>query len=156
MMMTTTRPSFPAGTARSFIVSEHAAVGTYIGTVRGSDDDSNDILSHELAPGDDTDSPDNSNRNAGKFAVDMATGRITVASKLDFETAPDGRRRPRHQARTTRSWSTVYDPSGAHTDGDGDDIGRTVNIQVTDQNDKPMTPDCGVGDAAQNARLDDR
>ena len=41
-------PEFPAGTANSFIVSEHAAVGTYIGTVRGSDNDSNDILSHRL------------------------------------------------------------------------------------------------------------
>ena len=66
-------PSFPAGTPESFVVSEHAAVGTVVGTVRGSDVDSNDILTHELTP-------DTTNAaNADKFAIDMATGRITVA-----------------------------------------------------------------------------
>ena len=43
-------PSIPAGTPTSFTVAEHAAVGTIIGTVRGADVDTSDILSHELPP----------------------------------------------------------------------------------------------------------
>ena len=135
-------PEFPAGTAMSFIVSEHAAVGTYIGTVRGSDNDSNDILSHILTP-------DTANAaNAGKFAIDMATGRITVAGKLDFETAPDA-----DPPRTGKDYTvtiTVYDPSGAVTA-----TPREIEIKVTNQNDAPMTPMVGLGTPPARTPQDD-
>ena len=133
-------PSFPAGTPMSFIVSEHAAVGTYIGTVRGSDDDTNDILSHRLSA--------TGEMNMGKFAVDISTGRITVASKLDFETAP-----PATSPRTGRDYTvtiTVYDPSGAVTANP-----REIDIQVTNQNDAPMTPTVGLGTPATRTPNDD-
>ena len=128
-------PSFPAGTAEMFVVTEHAAVGTNVGTVRGSDVDSSDILTHELTAATGTE-------NVGKFKIDPATGRITVGAKLDFETAPDA-----GGGRTGQEYTVtvqVYDPSGAHTDGDQTDIGRTIIIQVTDQNDAPGKPDVGV------------
>ena len=41
-------PLFPNGTPDSFSVREDAAVGTVVGTVRGSDVDSSDVLSHRL------------------------------------------------------------------------------------------------------------
>ena len=133
-------PSFPAGTPRSFTVSEHAAVGTVIGTVRGSDDDSDDILSHILTTDDDVPV------NADKFAIDMATGRITVAGKLDFETAPEAA-----GTRTGRDYTvtiTVYDPSGTNNE-----IARPINIQVTDQNDAPMTPTVGAPETDRQPTL---
>ena len=117
-------PLFPASVTAPvvFKVSEHVAVGTVIGTVRGSDVDSSDILSHELtATGD----------NAGKFAIDIATGRITVKSKLNYEELSGD---PRQYTFTV----TAHDPSGGAT---GD---RTVNVQVSDQNDAPGKPTVGV------------
>ena len=123
-------PSFPAGTPEMFVVTEHAVVGTVVGTVRGSDVDSSDILTHELTATANTE-------NDGKFKIDMATGRITVAGELDFETAPE--------SGTDRQYTVsiqVHDPSGANTGG----TGREIIIQVTDQNDAPMRPVVGVTD----------
>ena len=72
-------------------MGEHAPIGMVLGTVRASDVDSSDILTHELTEG-----------NASLFAIDMATGRITVNAKLDFETAPDSRRRDRQAVHVHR------------------------------------------------------
>ena len=95
----------------TFTVREDAAVGTVVGSVRGSDNDSGDILSHTLAAGGDSD----------KFDIDLATGRITVDAKLNFEA--DGG--------TSHSITVnVHDPSGAN-------VNRTVNITVSDVNDAP-------------------
>ena len=91
-------PSIPAGTPTTFTVAEHAAVGTVIGTVRGADVDTSDILSHTLTDG-------TGDANAGKFAIDMATGRISVKSKLNYEELDND---PRAYTFTV----TVYDPSG--------------------------------------------
>ena len=62
-----------------------------MGTVRGSDVDSADTLSHALTanPGDD-------------FAIDIRSGQITVAGALDHETAA-----------TVQLTVTAYDPSNA-------------------------------------------
>ena len=121
-------PQIPVGTPTSFTVAEHAAVGTVIGTVRGADTDTNDILTHELG-GDD----------ASLFKIDQATGQITVGAKLDFETATD-----RDGAADGTQYGftvTVRDPSGAVPADDG---GRgitagaiTITVTVTDQNDAP-------------------
>ncbi len=124
-------PSFPAGTPTSFTVAEHAAVGTVVGTVRGSDVDTSDILTHTLSAA-------TGSVNVGKFSVDQSTGVIRVADKLDFETAPDatGDRTGKDYTITVQA----YDPSGAHTDGDQTDTGRTILVKVTDQNDAPGRP----------------
>ena len=154
-------PGFPAGTPVSFTLGEHVAVGTVVGTVRGSDIDSSDILSHELDPADDSGGPDSSNRNADKFAIDMATGRITVASKLDFETAPDAA-----SPRTGKDYTftvTVRDPSGEvpaeNTDEDAGPLvssagALTVNVKVTNQNDAPDKPTVGVVTGNDRTPLD--
>ena len=76
----------------------------------------------------------------------MATGRITVARALDFENAPEA-----NNPRTGRDYTvtiTVYDPSGRPTA-----TPREINIQVTDQNDKPLTPTVTV--VAGNTPVDD-
>ena len=114
-------PEFPNGTPDSFNVREDAPVGTVVGTVRGSDNDSNDILSHELG-----------GANASLFAIDIATGRITVAAKLDFETATraGGDRTGMEYIVTV----TPYDPSGTSP------AAQQVFIAVTDVNDAPLTP----------------
>ncbi len=118
-------PLFPASVTAPvvFKVSEHVAVGTVIGTVRGSDVDSSDILSHELTA---------NNTSDGKFAIDIATGRITVKSKLNYEDLADAN--PRQYTFTV----TAHDPSG------GDTGARTVNVEVSDQNDAPSKPTVGV------------
>ena len=137
-------PQFPAGTPTSFTLGEHVAVGTVVGTVRGSDTDSGDILSHELGDvsgGDD----------AALFKIDMATGRITVAKKLDFESATD-----RDTATDGKQYGItvkVYDPTGAVPADVADRIASgaiTVYITVTDQNDAPGKPDVGI--QATNSR----
>ena len=149
-----TAPGYPAGTSTSFTLSEHVAVGTVIGTVRGSDIDSSDILTHVLEPGADTGGPDSSNRNAGKFAIDPATGQIRVASKLDYETAPDATGDRAGTGNKDYTFTvTVYDPSGfvppENTDAAAGLLvsstgALTINVKVTDQNDAPGKPTVGV------------
>ena len=73
---TDNEPDFDEAT-HSFMVAEDAAVGTVVGTVRASDDDSADILSHEITTA--------IGVNAGKFEIDIATGVITVAAGLNHE-----------------------------------------------------------------------
>ena len=111
--------SFPNGTPDAFTVREDAAVGTVVGTVRGSDVDSSDVLSHRL-----TGTADDS-----LFNIDIATGRITVGAKLDFETATD--RDTVEDGTQYRVTVTVYD-SLAETPPD-----HEVDITVTDVNDAP-------------------
>ena len=125
-----TPPSFSAGTPMSFSVSEHAAIGTVIGTVRASDVDSSDILTHELS---------------GSLTLrcslsTMATGRITVASKLNYEDTA--------LSNIPKAYTfsvTAFDPSGAPTTG-----ARPITVEVGDQNDAPGTPTVGAvtGDRA--------
>ncbi len=128
-------PQIPAGTPVTFTVAEHAAVGTVIGTVRGADSDTSDILTHTLTAAAGTE-------NVGKFAIDQATGQISVASKLDFETAPAAT-----SPRTGKDYTftvTVYDPSGAVPADDGargiTSGAITILVKVTDQNDAPGRP----------------
>ncbi|MGI9418177.1 MAG: calcium-binding protein, partial [Geminicoccaceae bacterium] len=66
------------GATSGTTVDENSADGTIVGTVAGSDPDAGDTLSYSLA--DDA---------GGRFAIDSATGEVTVAdgSLLDYETA---------------------------------------------------------------------
>ena len=145
------RPTFPAGTPNSFTVSEHVAVGTVIGTVRGGDTDSADILSHILTPAQDNGGPNGSNRNEDKFTIDIATGQIKVASKLNYEGAPDATASDRTgDGKKDYTFTvTVYDPTGQFpeensTRGISGTGALTVYVGVTDQNDAPGKPTVGV------------
>ena len=111
---------FPNGTPDSFTMREDAAVGTVVGTVRGSDVDSSDVLSHLL-----TGSLDDS-----LFNINIATGQITVKSKLDFETADD--RDTDEDGTQYRVTVTVYDSLAEAPPS------QTVDITVTDVNDAPL------------------
>jgi len=57
-------------------VPEDAAIGTSVATVTASDPDANDTLSFAITAGND----------GSAFAINSATGEVTVAGALDFET----------------------------------------------------------------------
>jgi hypothetical protein len=65
---------------QSFAVGENSALGTVVGTVTASDQDTGQSLSYAITAG----------NTGGAFAIDSATGEITVATPamLDFETTP--------------------------------------------------------------------
>ena len=112
---TNNTPTFDEATV-TFMVAEDAAVDTVVGTVRASDGDSADILSHVLTGVD-----------AGSFEIDIATGEITVNGMLDHEGG---------SANSDGEYSitvTAYDPSDAN-------VAATVNIAATDVNEKPNEP----------------
>ncbi|MEZ5931521.1 MAG: putative Ig domain-containing protein [Alphaproteobacteria bacterium] len=92
------------------ILSENAADGTVVATALGSDPDAGDTLSYSLA--DDA---------GGRFAIDAATGEITVAdgSLLDYETA------------------TSHDITVRVTDAGGLTRDETFTINVEDVNEAP-------------------
>ena len=73
----------PVAADDSFTLAEDAAAGTVVGTVEASDADAtapNNQVSFSITAGND----------AGNFAIDAASGEITVAdgAELDFETTP--------------------------------------------------------------------
>jgi VCBS repeat-containing protein len=70
----------PTASNATFSLAEDSADGTVVGTVAASDPDTGDTLTYAITAGD----PD------GAFAIDAATGEITVAdsSQLDFESTP--------------------------------------------------------------------
>ena len=115
-------PEYPFGTPTSFTTPENIAVGTAVGTVSGSDGD-NDILSYELGGTD-----------AAKFDIDIATGRITVKSALDFETATANT-----NVTSGRSYAitvTPRDPLNTAPEAGA----RAITIEVTDVNEAPRAP----------------
>ncbi len=66
----------PVADDATFTIAEDAAVGTTVGTVTATDDGA--TLAYAIAAG----------NGAGKFTIDDATGEITTAAALDFETTP--------------------------------------------------------------------
>ena len=70
----------PTASDAAFAVAESSADGTVVGSVSASDPDASDTLSYAITGGD----------PSGAFAIDAATGQITVAdsAQLDFETTP--------------------------------------------------------------------
>ena len=124
-----TVPAFPASVPNpvTFTVRENAPVGTVVGSVRASDVDSSDILSHELG-----------GTNASLFDIDIATGRITVAGDID------------HEANATLTFTVnAFDPSG------GESGARTVNITVDDINEAPGNATPTLADDATDYMVDE-
>lgn len=70
----------PTITNQSFTVAENSVNGTIVGSVASSDVDAGQSLTYSIVSG----------NTGGAFAINAATGRITVASAvaLDFETTP--------------------------------------------------------------------
>ncbi|WHZ26464.1 MAG: hypothetical protein OJF51_001259 [Nitrospira sp.] len=105
-------------------VAENAANGTVVGTVTGTDPDSGDTQSYSL-----TDTA------GGRFAIDRATGVLTVAngSLLDYESAPS------HSVsvRVTDSGGLTYD--------------KTFTITLTDVNEAPTSLSLSGTTVAENA-----
>ena len=127
-------PLFPNGTPDSFTVREDAAVASVVGTVRGSDVDSSDVLTHRLT-GDNDDS---------LFDINMVTGQITVGAKLDFETATD--RDTDTDGTQYRVTVTLYDSLAEASPPTHD-----VDITVNDVNDAPGN----ATEAAPNRMVDE-
>ncbi|MDX1945343.1 MAG: cadherin domain-containing protein [Pirellulaceae bacterium] len=72
--------SAPSLAAAQFNLDENSPAGTHVGTATGSDPDAGQTLSYAIVGG----------NGSGAFAINAATGQITVASStaLDFETTP--------------------------------------------------------------------
>jgi len=91
-------------------IAEDADIGTEIGTYTASGDpDDGDTATYSLV--DDA---------GGLFAVDAATGVVTVAGALDYET------------------STSHSVTVRATDGGGLSVDLVVSVSVTDVNDTPL------------------
>ncbi|OYU48932.1 MAG: hypothetical protein CFE31_10930 [Rhizobiales bacterium PAR1] len=110
-------------TMTNTIVSEAAVAGTVVGRAVGADSDAGAVLTYSFAPNGDAN---------GRFAIDAATGQITVhgASPLNFESSPT---------------ETIIIRT---TDEHGLFVDSTVVIRVTDANDAPMILSNGAGDSA--------
>lgn len=91
-------------------VAEDAVVGTAVGVAAGQDADDGDSLTYSLA--DDA---------SGLFAIDAATGNITVAGALDYEA------------------TTSYDLTVRATDTAGTFIDRTATVSLSNVNEAPVT-----------------
>lgn len=115
----------PSGaTLSANTVAENASNGTVVGTVSGIDADAGGTLSYALT-----------NTASGRFAINAATGVITVANGtlLDFETGPS-------QAVTVR----VTDQGGLTYD-------KNFTINVTNVNEAPTGAIMTGGTVAENA-----
>ena len=105
----------PAASDATFALAENSADGTVVGSVSASDVDAGDSLSYAITDGDPT----------GVFAINAATGEITVAdgSQLDFETSP------------IFSLTVTVTDSGGLTDE------AAVTVNLTDVNEEPTASD---------------
>jgi hypothetical protein len=105
------------------VVDETAVAGDLVGTVAGLDPDSGDTLTYGFATGGDA---------GGRFAIDAATGALTVApgASFNFEASPF------HLLVVTV------------TDSGGLTLTKSFVIQVTDRNDPPVITSNGGGDTA--------
>ena len=98
--VTPNRP--PTVSGASWSVPENSAAGTSLGTVLASDPDG-DSLTYSITAG----------NTAGAFAINSATGKVTVAGPLDFET------------------KSIYTLTVSASDGSLSDAG-TAHVDVTD------------------------
>ncbi len=103
-----TAPSFGSSTY-AFSVAENAASGAAVGTVAATVADDG-AVTYSVTAGND----------AGAFAIDSASGAITIAGSLDHE--------------STSSYSLTV----AATDGDGETGSATVAVTVTNVNEPPV------------------
>ena len=115
----------PAASDASFGLAENSANGTVVGSVSASDPDAGDTLSYAITGGDPT----------GAFAIDSATGEITVAdsSQLDFEASP------------------VFNLTVTVTDAGGLTDTAAVTVNLTNVNEDPAASDATFGLAENSA-----
>ena len=104
-------PAFPEEMLTRSI-AENAAAGTSVGAPVAATDEDGDSLTYTLGGTD-----------AADFALDAASGQITTAAALDFETEAS------HSVTVTAS------------DGNGGSATATVTITVTDETEPPLTPE---------------
>ena len=109
----------------TFSLAEDSADDSVVGTVSASDVDAGDTLSYAITGGDPT----------GVFAIDSATGEITVAdsSQLDFETNP------------------VFNLTVTATDSGGLSGGAAVSVNLSNVNEAPTASDASFGLAENSA-----
>ena len=113
-------PEFSAD-SYSFAVAESAAVGSAVGTASATDADG-DSLTYSISAG----------NGGGEFAIDAASGAITLAAALDYE-------------KTTSYALTVAANDGNHAGTDT----ASVTVSVTDVLDTP--PSAPTGTSATHA-----
>ena len=142
----------PVIAPQGFAVSENSLGGTVVGSVIGSDIDTGDVLTYAIDAG-------NSN---GAFAINAATGQITVANPaaLDFETTPQF-------LLTVSVTDSVGTPQTATITIDLNDLNEvptslSLSNAVINENSSVGTPvglfsstDVDAGDAATYSLVDD-
>ena len=103
----------PVMAPQSFAVNENCLVGTVVGTVIATDIDAGAVLTYSIDAG----------NISGAFAIDSATGEITVANPaaLDFETTP------------------LFQLTVSVTDSVGAPQSATVTINLNDLNEVPTS-----------------
>ncbi|MCX5671075.1 MAG: cadherin domain-containing protein, partial [Planctomycetota bacterium] len=116
----------PVVADQSFDVDENAALTTAVGTVVATDPDAGEVLSYAITAG----------NTGGAFAIDSATGEITVAGALDHE--------------TLGVYSLTVEVTDDGTPGLSDTA--TVTVNVTDVNEAPVVADQSF-DVDENAAL---
>ena len=104
-------PEFGAA-SYSFTLNEEQVNGSLVGAVAAADPDEGDTVSYSITAGNED----------GKFAINAATGEITVAGALDNETTPS------------------YTLTVQADDGNGGSATATVNITVTEVGEENTTP----------------
>ncbi|NCC22878.1 MAG: hypothetical protein EOM26_10525 [Alphaproteobacteria bacterium] len=99
----------------AFSMNENSAVGAIVGSVSASDPDTGQTLSYSISAG-----------NNGAFAIN-ASGQITVAGSVDFETL------------------SAYSLTVTVSDSAGGSDSATVSIAVNDVNDAPVVSAVTMG-----------
>ena len=115
----------PAASDATFALAENSANDTVVGSVSASDPDASDTLSYAITAGD----------LGNAFAIDSATGQITVAdsAQLDFETTP------------------VFNLTVTVTDAGGLTDTAAVTVNLTNVNEVPVASDATFALAENSA-----
>ncbi|QQL45499.1 cadherin domain-containing protein [Sulfuriroseicoccus oceanibius] len=114
----------PVVVAGSASVNEDASIGSVVTTVVASDVDADDVLGYAIVDG----------NAGGAFAIDAASGEITVAGALDFETLES------------------YTLTVRATDAGGLSDSAAIALAVVDVNEAPVAQDQS-GSVAENAAV---
>jgi VCBS repeat-containing protein len=119
----------PAISNQSFSVNENSPAGMVVGTVAASDPDAGQTLSYAIIGG----------NGAGVFAIDSATGRITVAdaAALDFEST------------TSFTLTVQVTDSGSPALA----ASATVTVNLNDVNESPSITSPAVFDVDENSAI---
>lgn len=105
-----------------YTVAENSAAGTVVGSAHANDPDAGDTRAFTITGG----------SGAGLFAIDAATGQITVTGALNYEAA------------------SSYTLDLRVTDAGGLFDSRTVTINITDVNETPTISPAGPFTVAEN------